>query len=269
MKMDSKELERLFYESCRVVTAAGKFLTEEFGKVTQAQIETKSLNSLVSYADKKAEEILVQGLSRCLPGSVFLTEEKTTAQEDGEFQWIIDPLDGTTNFLHQIPIYAVSVALRHQGKIILGIVYEPNRSECFYAWKGSGAFLNGKKIQVKNNTSLADSLIATGFPYYEFSKTESYLNVLKEVMQSTRGLRRMGAAAVDLAYTAAGRFDAFFEYNLQIWDVAAGCFIVQEAGGQVFDFRGGDDYKDGSEIIAGTATITKELLSIIVEEFEK
>jgi len=265
--MTHSQLERLFYESCRVVTQAGKFLTEEFGKVSAAQIETKSLNSLVSYADKKAEEILTKGLLKCLPGSTFLTEEKTISQERGEFQWIIDPLDGTTNFLHQIPIYAVSVGLRQGDEMILGIVYEPNRGECFYAWKGSGAFLNGSKIQVKKNDKLADSLIATGFPYYDFEKSPQYIKTLEELMQSTRGLRRMGAAAVDLAYTAAGRFDAFYEYNLEIWDVAAGYFIVQEAGGKVCDFSGGDKYFDGTEIIAGTSAITDEVLQILRKNF--
>lgn len=265
--MKNSELERLFFESCRVVTTAGKFLTEEFGKVNEEQIETKSRNSLVSYADKKAEEILVEGLSKCLPGSTFLTEEETVSQERGEFQWIIDPLDGTTNFLHQIPTYAVSVGLRQGDEVILGIVYEPNRSECFYAWKGSGAFLNGKPIQVRKNTKLADSLLATGFPYYEFSKTEPYLKAFEEFMRETRGLRRIGAAAVDLAYTAAGRFDAYYEYNLQIWDIAAGYFIVQEAGGKVCDFSSGNDFKEGKEIIAGTPAITDEVLKILQKSF--
>lgn len=265
--MSNNELEKLFYESCQVVKKAGEFLTEEFGRVSAAQIETKSLNSLVSYADKKAEEILTKGLLKCLPGSTFLTEEKTISQERGEFQWIIDPLDGTTNFLHQIPIYAVSVGLRQGDEMILGIVYEPNRKECFYAWKGGGAFLNGEKIEVKKNDKLANSLLATGFPYYEFEKTPQYLEALKELMQSTRGLRRMGAAAVDLAYTAAGRFDVFYEYNLEIWDVAAGYFIVQEAGGRVCDFSGGNKYVDGTEIIAGSPKITKEVLKILQKSF--
>ena len=265
--MNNKELEKLFYASREVVRQAGKFLMEEFGKVSAAQVETKSLNSLVSYADKKAEGILTEGLLECLPGSTFLTEEKTVSQERGEFQWIIDPLDGTTNFLHQIPIYAVSVGLRQGDEMIMGIVYEPNRDECFYAWKGSGAFLNGKKITVKKNDKLADSLLATGFPYYEFEKTPQYLEALKELMQTTRGLRRMGAAAVDLAYTAAGRFDAFYEYNLEIWDVAAGYFIVQEAGGAVCDFNGGDKYVDGTEIIAGSPEITQKVLEILRKSF--
>lgn len=260
--MTQKELETLYYESCRVVTRAGKFLLQEFGKVNEAQIETKSLNSLVSYADKEAEKMLVEGLAKCLPGSVFLTEEKTVEQESGDYQWIIDPLDGTTNFLHRIPIFAVSVGLRHKDEIILGIVYDPNRSECFYAWKGGGAFLNGKPIHVKDNDNLADSLIATGFPYYDFKKTPEYLKILEELMQNTRGLRRMGSAAIDLAYTACGRFDAFYEYKLQVWDVAAGLLLVTEAGGTLSDFTGGEKYEDGAEVIAGSVKIAKAVREV-------
>ena len=261
--MKNSELEKLFYESCRIVTRAGKFLLAEFGKVTETQIEVKQLNNLVSYADKQAEKILTEGLAECLPGSTFLTEEKTVAQKRGEYQWIIDPLDGTTNFLHRIPVFAVSVALRRGDEVILGIVYDPNRSECFYAWQGGGAFLNGQQIRVKENNNLADSLVATGFPYYEFAKTPQYLKILEELMQNTRGLRRMGSAAVDLAYTACGRFDAFYEYNLQIWDVAAGCLIVREAGGTVTDFGGGDGYGDGAEILAGTPAVAAALRKVI------
>ena len=260
--MTKKELETLYYESCRVVTRAGKFLLGEFGKVEKEEIETKSLNSLVSYADKEAEKILVEGLAKCLPGSVFLTEEKTTEQKSGTYQWIIDPLDGTTNFLHRIPIFAVSVGLRHEGEIILGIVYDPNRSECFYAWKGGGAFLNGKPIKVKDNDNLADSLVATGFPYYDFEYTPEYLKILEELMQNTRGLRRPGSAAIDLAYTACGRFDAFYEYNLQVWDVAAGLLLVREAGGVLCDFSGGEKYKDGTEVIAGSPEVAAAVCQI-------
>lgn len=267
--MTTQDLEKLFTESKEVIYKAGQFLLQEFGKVNEALIETKSLNSLVSYVDKTAERMLVEGLDKCLPHSTFLTEEKTTTQERGEYQWIIDPLDGTTNFLHQIPIFSVSVALRQGDEVILGIVYEPNREEMFYAWKGSNAYLNGKLIRVKNNDNLADSLLATGFPYYDFEKSKAYLSAFENLIQNTRGLRRMGSAAVDLAYTAAGRFDAYFEYNLQIWDVAAGNFIVQQAGGNVCDFNGGDKYLDGTEIIAGTPTVVTEVLAVLKGAFEK
>jgi myo-inositol-1(or 4)-monophosphatase len=233
------------------------------GKVGVEKIETKALNSLVSYVDKTAERMLVAGLSELLPGSTFLTEEETVEQSTGEFQWIIDPLDGTTNFLHQLPCFAVSVALRQNEEIVLGIVYEVNRHECFYAWKNGGAWLNGSRIHTAATTSLADSLVATGFPYRDFDTMHRYIETLQFLMKNTRGLRRYGAAAVDLAYVSCGRFDSFFEYGLAAWDVAAGILLVQEAGGRVSDFKGGDDYLFGGRLLATAPGVYEEMLGAV------
>lgn len=261
--MNTHQLEQLCQQTCRLVESVADFIRSEVGKVTDEKIEVKSLNSLVSYVDKTAERMLVAGLSDLLPSSTFLTEEETVEQTAGEFQWIIDPLDGTTNFLHQLPCFAVSVALRQHEEIVLGIVYEVNRHECFSAWKGGGAWLNGQHIHASATLKLADSLVATGFPYRDFDTMHRYIAILQDLMKSTRGLRRYGAAAVDLAYVACGRFDSFFEYGLAAWDVAAGVLLVKEAGGQVSDFEGGDDYVFGGRLLATAPGVFDEMLGLI------
>lgn len=261
--MNSSQLEQLCQQTSQLVESVADFIRGEVGKVSAEKIETKSLNSLVSYVDKTAERQLVAGLSELLPGSTFLTEEETVEQAEGEFQWIIDPLDGTTNFLHQLPCFAVSVALRQREEIVLGIVYEVNRHECFYAWKNGGAWLNGQRINASSTASLADSLVATGFPYRDFETMHRYLAILQDLMKGTRGLRRYGAAAVDLAYVACGRFDSFFEYGLAAWDVAAGILIVQEAGGRVSDFVGGEDYLFGGRLLAAAPEVFEPMLELI------
>jgi myo-inositol-1(or 4)-monophosphatase len=265
--MDKTRLQELLQETIPVVKAAGAFIRQELGRVSEDAVEEKSLNSLVSYVDTTAEKRLVKALQELLPGSTFLTEEGTVTAQKSNYQWIIDPLDGTTNFLHQIPVFSVSVALQEGGQTILGIVYEINRDECFYAIKGQGAFLNGRPIRVTANIFLKDTLLATGFPYYNYDRIEGYLQVLKTLMAHSRGIRRLGSAAVDLAYVAAGRFDAFYEYSLNAWDVAAGAFIVQEAGGEVMDFSGGANYLYGQELIAGTPAIAQEVLQLIRQFF--
>jgi len=231
--------------------------------------DEKALNQLVTDVDIRFEKKLVAICSDLLPDSTFLTEEKTIEEKlDVKYRWIIDPIDGTTNFIHQIPAFAISIALQENGQTILGVVYELSRDEMFYAVKGEGAFLNGEPIQVAKHQELKDTLLATGFPYYDFDQMAAYLNVLRTFMHKTRGLRRIGSAAVDLAYTACGRFDGFFEYGLSPWDVAAGAFIVEEAGGIVSDFSGGSDYIFGKEIIASQKHIFEEFKAIIAQEFK-
>ena len=260
-------LQQLCTRTCEVVKTVAEFIAAEAGKVTPGQIETKSLNSLVSYVDKTAEKMLVSELGKLLPGSVFLTEEETVEQAKGEWQWIIDPLDGTTNFLHGLPCFAVSVALRQNEVTVMGIVYEVTRKECFYAWTGGGAWLNGERISVTQTALLTDSLLATGFPYRDFERVEPYLRVFTTFMKSTRGIRRFGAAAVDLAWVACGRFDAFYEYGLSPWDLAAGALLVKEAGGEVSDFQGGDHYLFGEELIATNAHLHLPVLAVIKNVF--
>ena len=261
-------LEKICNQVIPIVEQSGRFIRQELGRVSGEDIEEKGLNSLVSYVDKTAEEQLVEGLGQLLPGSVFLTEEDTVDNQSGDLQWIIDPLDGTTNFLFQLPVFSISVALQREEQTVLGLVYEINRQECFYAWQGGGARLNGRPIRVSRRAPLEQSLLATGFPYHDYSRMQAYFQVFEHFMRHTRGIRRFGSAAVDLAYVACGRFDGFFEYGLNPWDVAGGGFIVREAGGMVCDFRGGEEYLDGGEIIAANPPVGKEMLEVIKRAFE-
>lgn len=245
-----------------------QYIAEQALTFSSEKIEHKGLNDLVSYVDKTAEMQLVKGLQAILPEAAFITEENTIAKQDNDLQWIVDPLDGTTNFMHGLPCYSISIALMHKNELVVGVVHEVNRNECFYAWKDGGAFLNGNPISVSAKLNLQDSLIATGFPYTVFEEIDDYLTLLKELMKCTHGLRRLGSAAVDLAYVAAGRFDAYFEYNLNAWDVAAGCLLVKEAGGQVTDFKGGEDYVFGRRVVASNKSAHMALLSVIQSNFK-
>lgn len=264
MKLD---LEVLCQDVVELSREVGIFIKMEESKVKAKDIEEKSLNSLVSYVDKTAEQKIVEELGRFLPEAGFIAEEGTSTKKGERYHWIIDPLDGTTNFLHGIPTYSVSIALKRDNEIILGVVYEVNRDECFYAREDGSAFLNATQISVSKNKNFASSLLATGFPYYDYEHMESYFALLKQLAQQTRGIRRIGSAAVDLAYVACGRFDAFFEYSLHPWDVAAGAFIVQQAGGKITDFNGGDNWLNGKEIVAGNPKVFDSLLSLIKERF--
>ncbi len=257
------QLELLTRQSCALIKEVGQFIAEQLGKVQDGNIETKSKNSLVSYVDKTAESRLVAGLAKILPSSVFLTEEDTVEDQEGEWQWIIDPLDGTTNFLHQVPFFSISVALRHRDELVMGIVYEVMHEECFYAWKDGGAYLNDLPIKVSSAVQLEETLLATGFPYYDYSRMESYLDVFQVFMKRTRGIRRFGSAALDLAYVACGRFDGYYEYSIQSWDIAAGSFIVREAGGKVTTFNGQADFLFSNEVLAAGQVIHQEMLEVI------
>jgi len=265
--MDIKELEIVTQKSIKQIASVASFIRNELELVNPQDIETKSLNSLVSYVDKNAELQLVEKLGKILPEATFLTEEETVVNQKGTYRWIIDPLDGTTNFLHQLPFFSISVALEHNGEIVSGVVYEVMREECFYAWKGGGAFLNQKKIKVSQRTQIGDALIATGFPYYDYEGVKSYFEVLEFFIKNTRGVRRFGSAALDLAYVACGRFDAYYEYSLNAWDVAAGVILVQEAGGQLSDFQGGNNYIFGKEMIAASPFVFDQTLEIVQQAF--
>lgn len=259
--------ELLCTKVVNIVRLTGNFIRKEALQFDANRIEYKGLNDMVSYVDKTAEEKLVKNLDKLIPDAGFLTEEKTINRTGKTYTWIIDPLDGTTNFIHGIPTYAVSVALYEDGAAVLGVVYEINRGEMFYAYKGGGAFLNKKEIKVSENPDLKSSLLATGFPYYEFDEQPQYMQLLTDMMQKSHGLRRIGSAATDLIYVACGRFEAYFEFNIQAWDIAAGCFIVQQAGGEVIDFAGGGDYLNKRQVIATNKKITAELLEAVGKYF--
>lgn len=257
------DIKHVCDQTVHLVREVGSFIRKEQQKVTRGDIELKSLNSLVSYVDKQAEEQLVKGLSRIVPAAGFIAEEGTGERNDHGFNWIVDPLDGTTNFLHGLSVYSVSVALHDGDNLVVGVVLEVGQNECFYAYRGGGAYCNGEPISVSPNSKLSDSLLATGFPYYDFDRMDGYLQLLRECFQKTRGVRRWGSAAVDLAYVACGRFDGFFEYGLNPWDVAAGTLLVREAGGNVLAFSATNDPVFGREIIASSSEISGELHALV------
>jgi myo-inositol-1(or 4)-monophosphatase len=261
------ELKALLPRVIDTAKKAGKFIKREREKFSYEDVEVKGLNDMVSYVDKTAEDIIVKDLQLILPEAGYIVEENTLSGKK-EYNWIVDPLDGTTNFIHGIPCYAVSIALEHQGTIILGVVLEVSRNECFYAFRGEGAYLNGEKIKVSSRKKLSESLVATGFPIYNFSRMDSFLKGVEYFMRSTHGVRRIGAAAADLCYLACGRFDAFFEYNLNAWDVAAGSLIITEAGGTVCDFSGGDKWLFGKEIACTNGLVDEEFNGKIREFFK-
>jgi myo-inositol-1(or 4)-monophosphatase len=267
------DLPFLRKEVSQLAEKVAEFIYKEAQDFNKDDIEVKSFNSLVSYVDKEAEKRIVERLRELLPQAGIIAEEGTGTPKEEGFNWIIDPLDGTTNFVHGIPVYSISIALSYtknkKTELLVGIVYEVNRKECFAAHQNGGATLNGKKIHVSGETKLGKSLIATGFPYEDFDKIEDYLFMMGTMMKAAHGLRRLGSAAVDLSYVAAGRFEGYFEYNLNSWDVAAGALLVKEAGGIISDFKGNevvDNYVFGKQIIAAT-NIHSQILELVKEVF--
>lgn len=260
--MEEYELKLLTKEVTELARTVGYSIKQEINRIENQDVKEKRSNDFVTYVDKASEETIVQKLRSLFPEAGFITEEGT-ASEEKEYTWIIDPLDGTTNFIHGIPSYSVSIALRRNKKTILGVVYEPNADECFFSWEGQPAFLNDREIKVTDFDMLSDSLIATGFPYEKDENIDKYLMLLKEILGKSHGIRRLGSAAIDLVYVACGRFEAFYEIGLHAWDLAAGAFIVQQAGGTVTDFSGGNNYFFGKEIIASNGRIHQEMLNAI------
>ncbi|MBI1768866.1 MAG: inositol monophosphatase [Bacteroidetes bacterium] len=262
--MDLLRIEKNVIDLCAEV---GNFIRNESFHFDRSRIEQKdTFSNLVSYVDKESERKLVSSLKKILPGAGILGEEGTDTKSENEYLWIIDPLDGTTNFLHGVPIFAISVALMRNDKPVLGVVYEVSHKECFHAIESGKAYCNEKEIRVSAISSLEESLLATGFPYYHTEKKDQYLDIIKTFLEKTHGIRRLGSAAIDLAYVACGRLEGFFEYDLKAWDVAGGAFILQQAGGKVTDFKGADNFLYGGELCA-SGNIHKEMLGIIQEKW--
>ncbi|WP_374350354.1 inositol monophosphatase family protein [Chitinimonas sp.] len=226
------------------------------------RVERKDHNSFVTEVDRAAEAAIVQTLLEAYPSHAILAEEGG-AKGNGDYTWIIDPLDGTTNFLHGFPQYCISIALEHRGQIQQAVVYDPCRNDLFTASRGAGAFLNERRIRVSKTREMVDGLICTGFPYSNFDKLDQYLDMLKSVVQKSAGVRRPGAAALDLAYIACGRFDGFFELGLAPWDIAAGSLLVLEAGGLITDLRGEAGFMESGNVVAGTPRVFAQLLQTL------
>ncbi|MBR6249917.1 MAG: inositol monophosphatase [Bacteroidales bacterium] len=257
--MELKELCSTVAEMARTL---GRELMQKRAEMA-FDVMTKGRNDFVTTLDKYSEQTLVQKLSELLPEAGFIAEEGTRTDRADRYNWVVDPIDGTTNFIHGVPPFAISIGLLDGDEITLGVVYEMSRDELFAAYKGGGATLNGKPIHVSTRPTVADALITMGFPYANFSRAKGLLQAIDVLMRTCHGLRRLGSAATDLCYIACGRFDAYFEYDLKPYDVAGGSIILTEAGGKVSDYRRGKDYIFGKEMLASNGLIHSELEDII------
>jgi myo-inositol-1(or 4)-monophosphatase len=245
-------------------TKAGRSLARDYGEVQNLQVSVKGPGDYVSQADRKAEDIIYTELSRARPGYSFLMEERgEVTGDDDQHRWIVDPLDGTTNFLHGIPVFGISIALERQGQIVAGVIYNPAMDEMFVAERGGGAFMNDRRMRVAARRQLSDCVVATGIPHLGLGNHGRALIDLRNVMADSSGIRRFGAAAIDLAYVAAGRFDAFWEDNLKPWDMAAGILMIREAGGFLSTRDGGQDMLDTGSVVAGNEIIHSALLKTL------
>ena len=251
---------------------AGDVIVRSLDRVGALVVSEKGRNDFVSEVDRAAEQVLIASIRKAYPSHGFLAEE-SGAQAGDEYTWVIDPLDGTTNFLHGLPHFAVSVACRHRGRAEVAVVFDPTRGELFTAERGAGTQLDGRRLRVSQRAGLEGALVGTGFPYRENRKwLGPYLAMLERVMNATAGVRRPGAASLDLAYVAAGRLDGFWEVGLSPWDTAAGNLLITEAGGRVGDFTGGE-YRDGGNLLAGTprvfAALAEMFAPLLTEELRK
>lgn len=263
--MTTPDFTQLSHDLAALCRATAQFIRQEAVSFNRNMVQHKGLHDMVSYVDQETERRLVAGLHQLLPQAGFIAEEGTEVAQKirGEFTWIIDPLDGTTNFIHGLPVYSISVALLHHEELVVGVVHEVTRDESYRAVRGGGAFLNGRPIRVSEAATLSSSLVATGFPYNRFELLDAYLQVLSQFMQRTHGIRRVGSAAVDLAWVAAGRFELYFEFNINSYDVAAGILLVREAGGRVTQFLKDGDPIFGREIVASNGLVHAEAQTVI------
>ena len=250
---------------------AGGIINRATQNLDLLHVSRKAHSDFVSEVDNTAEDAIINVLLEAYPNHSILAEESGARGDPSksEYQWIIDPLDGTTNFLHGFPQYAVSIALKHRGVLTQAVVYDPSGNELFTASRGRGAYLNDHRLRVSKRDQLSDCLIGTGFPFREFSHMNAYLAILKDIMPKVAGIRRPGSAALDLAYVAAGRYDGFWELNLSPWDIAAGCLLITEAGGLVGDLKGNDTHMQSGHIVAGNPKIFGQLLQVIAPHLTK
>jgi len=246
-----------------IIREAGAYIAREYAGFDQRYIEVKERNSLVSYVDKTAERMLVQGLGKLFPDAGWITEEDVTSDDVRELTWVIDPLDGTTNFLQGIPMFCVSVGLQYRGKEIAGAIYDPLRDEMFCAYRGQGATLNDTPIQVSGKSDLSEAIMGTGFPYHDMSCLAEHVALLQDLLLHGRGMRRLGSAALDLAYVACGRLDTFYEHTLNLYDVSAGMLIAREGGAIVSNYAGTEDWQWKGDIVASTPSIHADMVSRI------
>lgn len=261
----SQSLHPMLNIAIKAARAAGAIINRASLDLEQLKINHKGPNDFVTEVDQAAEQVIIDTLLQAYPNHAILAEEsgRSRGAKDSEFVWIIDPLDGTTNFIHGFPVYCVSIALAHRGQVQQAVVYDPTRNDLFYASKGRGAFMNDKRLRVSRRTRLSDALVGTGFPFRRGDNFKRYIKMFEEVMQACAGVRRPGAAALDLCYVAAGYYDGFFETGLNPWDIAAGSLMITEAGGLIGNFTGESDYLYQREVVAGNAKVYAQLVSIL------
>lgn len=262
-KRNFKTMHPTLINAVKAARRAGAIINRASQDVGSLKIRSKTYNDFVSEVDQAAEQAIIETLQDAYPDHGFLGEESGHDRTDAENVWIIDPLDGTTNFLHGFPQYAVSIALMTNGQLTQAVVYDPNRNDLFTATKGRGAFLNDKRIRVSNRTKLQDSLVGTGFPFRDFSHLDTYMPMLRDMIRKASAIRRPGAAALDLAYVAAGWLDAFWEIGLSKWDIAAGALLIQEAGGIVGDFEGNETWLESGNIVAANPKVFAQMLQTL------
>ncbi|MEO5342791.1 MAG: inositol monophosphatase [Gammaproteobacteria bacterium SHHR-1] len=246
----------------RAARAAGKIQMQYFNRLDSLTVTKKGPNDFVSEVDRASEQEIIQILRAAYPGHAILAEE-TGVQDGNDYQWVIDPLDGTTNYLHGFPQFAVSIACRHKAELISGVVYDPFKDEMFTADKGNGAYLNDRRLRVSNRKGLDGALIGTGFPFRDQTHLDTYSEMFKAMISETAGLRRPGSAALDFAYVAAGRLDGFWELGLSVWDFAAGALLIREAGGTVTDISGGDKHMQTGNVVAGSIKVHSEMVRLL------
>jgi myo-inositol-1(or 4)-monophosphatase len=245
---------------------AGSIITRASSDIDRLTIRTKRKNDFVSEVDHAAEEAIISVLREAYPSHGILAEESGASDAEAEYVWVIDPLDGTTNFLHGFPQYCVSIGLLHKGAPTQAVVFDPNRNELFTATKGVGAYLNDRRIRVTKTDRLENALMGTGFPFREVGQLDDYMRMLKNMTTSCSGIRRPGAAALDLAWVAAGRMDGFWEIGLSPWDIAAGALLVREAGGLIGDLNGEEGYLDSGKVVASNAKIFASILQVLKQK---
>ena len=242
---------------------AGRIILRGLDRLDRLTIDKKSKNDFVTDIDRQSEAFIIQTIQENYPDHTILGEEFGEIKGQNETVWIIDPLDGTSNFIHGVPHFAVSIGIQIQGRLEAGVIYDPIRNEIFKAVKGRGAQLNQRKIRVSAVEALSEALLGTGFPYKQMEHLDRFMGMMKELTPISSGIRRAGSAALDLAYVAAGRYDGFWEYGLSPWDLAAGILLIREAGGRLSDFQGGEDYYQKGQIVAGNPKVFKELVKVV------
>lgn len=247
---------------------AGQIIVEHVGKILKRDIDLKKPSDFVTIVDKESEKIIIDTIKKHFPDHLFLAEESLKECGRETYRWIIDPLDGTTNYIHSYPVFSISIALEYKEEIIVGVILDPLRNELFWTEKGTGAYLNCAPIEI-SKVKMSESLVTTGFPFRSKEMIDTYMKLFKNVFLKVSDLRRSGSAALDLAYLACGRCDGFFEFGLSPWDIAAGSLLIREAGGIVTDFGGGTQYLKTGNIVAGNSFVHKEILEEVKSVFEK